>query len=110
MSIVADGADGADGTVRCRVHSDDPVSRAAFTTESNLDAQRPKRRLDATQTAGERAGIFGPAHATPRNAVTVAIGADTQKVGGATRPRAALCHDIPDAGGHRVGVDDAFDH
>ena len=35
-------------------------SGSAFTTERNLDTERPKKRLYATQVAGEGAGIFRP--------------------------------------------------
>ena len=108
-SMFAGAADGADGMCQCRMHPDDPASSAAFPTEGNLYTQRPQERLRATQAAGERAGMFGPAGAEPRNALAVTIGAGPQKVGGAARPRAALGHDLAHASGHRVGVDDALE-
>jgi hypothetical protein len=64
------------------MHPDDPASGAAFTTEGHLDAHGPQEGLRPAQTAGERAWIFGPATVS-RNAITAAIGAGPQKVGGA---------------------------
>ena len=43
--------------------AEQPLARgsgSAFTTERNLDTERPKKRLYATQVAGEGAGIFRP--------------------------------------------------
>jgi hypothetical protein len=48
-----------DGIFERVTYPDNPVSRSAFTTERNLDAQYPKERLRATQAARERAGILG---------------------------------------------------
>src|SRR5271165_910155 len=56
-------ADGADGIFERRAHPDDSASGSPFTTEGNVDAQRPKKCLRPTQVAGEGAGIFGPADA-----------------------------------------------
>jgi hypothetical protein len=72
-----------DGIFERVTYPDNPVSRSAFTTERNLDAQYPKERLRATQAARERAGIFGPTGTVPRNAVAAGTGAETQEVGGA---------------------------
>jgi hypothetical protein len=44
-------------------YPDYSASCSAFTTEGNVDAERPKKRLRPTQVAGEGAGIFGPADA-----------------------------------------------
>jgi hypothetical protein len=51
--------------------------------EHSLGAQAPQERLCATQTARERAAVFGPAGTVPRGAVTPA---GLRKVGGATCP------------------------
>src|SRR5260370_25183662 len=66
-SIVADAAEGADGILEPRMHSDDPAASAALTTEGDVDAQRPQEGLRAPEAAGERAGIFGPAGAADSN-------------------------------------------
>jgi hypothetical protein len=84
--MVADVADDSSG------YPDNPVSRSTFTTERNLDAQGSQERLRATQTASERARIFGPVG-------TAVTGAGLQKVGSATCPGAALGHDFPHASG-----------
>jgi hypothetical protein len=89
--------------------SDHPASGAALTAKGNLDAERPQERLRAPQAAGKCAGIFEPAGSSPRDAVVVAIGADTQQIGGATGPGAALGHELAHAGGQRVGVDGILD-
>jgi hypothetical protein len=57
------------------------------------NTERPKKRLCATQVAGEGAGIFRPTDAVLRDTITAAFNADPQKIGGATRPRAAFAHD-----------------
>jgi hypothetical protein len=101
------GADGADGIFERRAHPDYSASGSAFTTEGNVDAERPKKRLRPTQVAGEGAGIFGLAGAVA--SLTGAFNADPQKIGGATRPGAALAHELPHASGDRVRVDDALD-
>ena len=61
---MADAADGADGIFECRANPDDPAAGAAFTTERDVDAQRPQERLRPAQAAGERARVFGPAGAS----------------------------------------------
>ena len=89
MSIVADGADGADGhgdVFGPRVNSDHPGSSSAFTAEGNLDAQCPKEWLRTTQAASKRAGIFGPASALIQKVVVAAVGAGPPKLGGTARP------------------------
>src|SRR5262245_9736728 len=106
--IVADGADGADGIFERSMYRDDPGADTAFPTERNLDAQYPQEGLRATQAASERAGVFGPGCTVPRGAVT-ASGAETQKVGSATCPRAALGQDLAHTSGNWVGVDTGFD-
>ena len=49
---------------------------SAFTTERNLDTEHPKKRLCATQVAGEGAGIFRPTGAVARDTITAAFNAD----------------------------------
>ena len=88
---------------------DYPGSSSSFTTERNLDTKRPKKRLRATQVAGEGAGIFRPTGAVPRDTITAAVNADPQKICSATRPGAALAHELPHASGDRVRVDNALD-
>jgi hypothetical protein len=56
----ADAADGADGISERLAQLDYPASGSAFTTEGNLDAERPKKCLRPAQVASEGAGIFGP--------------------------------------------------
>jgi hypothetical protein len=106
-SVIPIGTDanGAGDRFGRPMDADDPASASAFTSEDNLDAERSQERLRAPQAAGQRAGIFGPAGATPRDAVVAAIGAHTQQVGGAAPPGAALGHELAHAGGQRVGVD-----
>jgi hypothetical protein len=55
----ADGTDGADGMFGSSTHPDDPVSRSAFATERNVDAQCPQESLRTTQTASKGPGSFG---------------------------------------------------
>ena len=75
--------------------------------KGNIDAERPQKCLRPTQVAGEGAGIFGPADAAA--CLTGAFSAGLQKIGSATRPRAALAHEVPHASGDRVRVDNALD-
>jgi hypothetical protein len=89
---IADAADGADGIIEKRAHPDCFAAGAAFTTEGNVDAEHPKKCLCPTQVPGESAGIFGPAGAVAW--LTGAFNADPQKIGGATRPGAALAHEL----------------
>ena len=103
----ADAADGADGIFERRAYPDYSASGSAFTTEGNVDAERPKKRLRATQVAGEGARIFGPADPVAR--LPGAFNTNPQKISGAPRPRAALAHELLQASGDRVRVDDAFD-
>jgi hypothetical protein len=42
VPIVADAADGADGSCEPCMHPDDPASSAAFTTKGDVDAQEPQ--------------------------------------------------------------------
>ena len=79
---------------------------SALTTEANIDAERPKRRLHPTQVAGQSARIFGPAGAVA--CLPSTFNANPQKIGGTTRPRAALAHELPQANSDRVRVGDAL--
>ena len=83
------------------------LSGSAFTTERNVDTERPKKRLRPTQVAGEGARIFGPAD--PVDSSRHFPRTNPQKIGGAPRPRGALAHELPHASGDRVRVDDALD-
>ena len=69
-----------------------------------------RRNAGARRRRPASASIFGPAGNVPRNAITDATGAGSQKVGGAARPRAALGYDVPHASGGRVSVDETLDH
>src|SRR5262245_6400762 len=91
------------------MHPDYSASGSAFTTERNLDTERPKKRLCATQLAGEDAGIFRPTGAAARDTITAAFDADPQKIGGGARPGGATAHELPQASGDRIRVDDALD-
>src|SRR6476620_10318863 len=91
------------------MHPDYSASGSAFATERNLDTERPKKRLCATQVAGEGAVIFRPIGAVPRDTITAAFKADPQKISGTTRPRGALAHELAHASGDRIRVDDALD-
>jgi hypothetical protein len=91
------------------MNADDPTSGATFTSEGYLDTDSPQERLRPAQATSERARIFGVVGSPPRNAMTAAICAGSQKVGGASGPRAAVSHDLPYVSGHRISVDDALD-
>jgi hypothetical protein len=54
--------------------------------ESNVCAQCPQEGLRATQSAGEFAGIFGPASALAQKVVAAAVGAGRPKLGGTAPP------------------------
>jgi hypothetical protein len=82
-------ADGADGRFRGRTYSNHPASGAAFTAEGNLYAEGSQERLRAPQATGD----FWATGPNPRDAIVTAIAADTQEVGGATSPGAALGHE-----------------
>jgi hypothetical protein len=100
--LVADAADGADGIFERLTYPDGPAPCPAFTTRGNVDTYCPQEGLRAPQAARKRAGIFRPAGAVPRSAITVATAARPQKVAGTTRPQAALGHDLPHASGDRI--------
>src|SRR5207245_8744564 len=103
-SDAADGPYGADAIFGSSTHPDDPVSSSAFATERNLDAQYPQERLRPTQSAGQRAGVLGPAGASSRKGVIREIDPGAQKVCSASDPNAPGSHDLLHAGGHRVSV------
>ena len=50
-----------------------------------------------------------PAGTPPGGAVIGKVGLSTQDICGATRPGAALSHNLPHASGHRIDVDDTLD-
>ena len=82
-------ADGADGRFRGRTYSNHPASGAAFTAEGNLYAEGSQERLRAPQAIGD----FWPPGPTPAMPLLLRSPADTQEVGGATSPGAALGHE-----------------
>jgi hypothetical protein len=47
-----------------------PVSSSALTTEGNVDAQYPKDRLRATQSAGEASGAVSKRHHDEANRIS----------------------------------------
>src|SRR5215467_1027441 len=108
LADAADGTDGADSLIETRTYRDDSISGSTFTTKRNLYANGPQERMRATQAAGEGARIFRPADLRHWDLASTHE-ADLQKIGGAARPRAALAHELPHAGGDRVRVDDALD-
>ena len=89
----ADRADGADIIFRRSVDSDDSGSGSALSTEQNIDAKRSKKGLYPTQVPGQGARIFYP----PRSVayLQAICGANSEKIRGGTRPRAALVHEFP---------------
>jgi hypothetical protein len=81
VADAADDADGADGVCDRRMHSDDPASGAAFTTEGYLDAQGPQERLRAR-------ALWAITYHSP---VAATASAGPQKIGGGpVEPDAAL--------------------
>jgi hypothetical protein len=63
--------------------------------KGSVDAERPKKGLSPTQVAGEGTGIFASTGAAA--CLSSPFAADPQKIGGATRPRAALAHQLAHA-------------
>jgi hypothetical protein len=88
--FLADGTDDADGLFATRPYANDPITGSTLTTKRNVDADRPKERLRATQSAGKNARISGPVGAV--TALARPLNADPQKIGSAARPKAALGH------------------
>jgi hypothetical protein len=62
----ADNADGTDGIFSSRAHLDHLGSCPAFTSERDIDTQRPEERLRPPQSTGERPRIFCPCYAGAR--------------------------------------------
>jgi hypothetical protein len=60
---------------------------------SRLKATSMPRARKNVCAPRKRPGIFGPPGPNPRDAIVTAIAADTQEVGGATSPGAALGHE-----------------
>jgi hypothetical protein len=54
LSRRALAAHAAAGILEYAMYPDDPGSGGAFTSEGNLDAERPQERLRAPQAAGQR--------------------------------------------------------
>jgi len=103
--VITDDADGADGIFWPRTDPDHSGSSSAFTTEGDVDAQCPKECLRTTQSAGKFPGTLGPSSGPAREVGTRQGCAGTQEVGSTSRPRAAVCHNLPHPSGYWVGVD-----
>src|SRR5262249_31680201 len=103
--VIADDADGADGIFRHRTDPDHSGASSAFTTEGDVDAQYPKECLRTTQSAGKFPGTLGPSCGPAREAGARQGGTGAQKVGSASRPRAAVRHNLPHPSGYRINVD-----
>jgi hypothetical protein len=58
VPTVTDAADGADGIFERPADSDYSGAGSAFTTEGNVDVERPKKGLHPTQVPGEDARIW----------------------------------------------------
>jgi hypothetical protein len=103
-SIVTDAADGADGVMASAItygrYPDCTRSQPALTAEDNLNPERVEEALCPPQPASECARTLGPARP---------VGADLQKVGGASRPLHSLGHDLAHKGRHWIDVDDVLD-
>jgi hypothetical protein len=81
-------------TVLSCTHPDDPVSGSGFALDVKTPAGTP-----VSDVGGQRVrGGFGPTRTVPRNVLTAATGAGTQKISGAPCPEAALGHDLPEGG------------
>src|SRR6516164_1086689 len=100
MSIVADGADGADsamGSVLTRGrYPDCPRSEPPLAAEDNLNPECAEEALRPAQPAGECARTLWPARP---------VGADLQKIGCASPPLRFVGHDLAHERRHRIGVD-----
>jgi hypothetical protein len=101
--IIVPDADGADGIFEPRMNPDHPGSTSAFTSEGNVDTQCSKEWLHPAQAAGEGPRVLRPSR--DREAGTRQIGASTQEVQSTSRPRAAVCHNLPYPSGYWIGVD-----
>src|SRR6516225_9799072 len=107
MSMVADDADGADGTdvlmgsaFTYGRYRDCPRSQPPLAAEDNLNPHGAEEGLCPAQPAGECARALWPARP---------VGADLQKVGCASSPLQAVGHDLAHMSRHRVGIDDVLD-
>src|SRR5262245_37868050 len=104
MSIVADGADGADDVMGSVLthgrYPDCPRSQPPRAAEGNLNPECAEEGLCPAQPASECAGTLGPARP---------VGADLQKVRCASRPLRSVGHDLAHKGRHWIGVDDVLD-
>src|SRR6516225_12152568 len=107
MSMVADDADGADGTdvlmgsaFTYGRYRDCPRSQPPLAAEDNLNPKGAEEGLCPAQPAGECAGALWPA--SP-------VGASLQEVGCASRPLRSVGHELAHMSRHRVGIDDGLD-
>jgi hypothetical protein len=90
LSEGADGTDGADSLIARLPYADDPISSSTLASKCNVDTDRLKECLRATQSAGEGTTVFGPVEAV--TALARALNADSQKIGGAPRPKGTFAH------------------
>ena len=83
MSIVAGGADGADGVVglvfTCGRYPDRPRSEPPLAAEDNLNPERAEQRLYPPQPASERARVFWPASQVRNHGIAGHLGAGPAK-------------------------------
>src|SRR5215467_2753655 len=104
MSIVADGADGADSIMKSVMaygrYRDCPRSQPPLAAEGNFNPECAEERLCPVQPASECAGTLWPARL---------VGADLQKIGCASPPLRSVGHDLAHKGRHRIGVGDILD-
>jgi hypothetical protein len=108
-SIVTNVAVGADGVLGSLAHPDHARASSTFATVGDVYAERTQSRLRAPQAASEGPRIFGPVRARPRGAVSGKFNLSTQEICSASRPGAALGHDLAHASGHRIGIDHILD-
>jgi hypothetical protein len=108
LIVVADTADSADSIFTPRTDPDHSGSSSAFTIEGKLDAQCSKERLCATQAAGEGPRVLRPSRGPARKAGTRQVCTGTEEVRSTSRPRAAVCHNLPYPSGYWVKFDQVF--
>jgi hypothetical protein len=101
MSIVADGADGAMGSVLTHGrYPDCPRSQPPLVAEDNFDPECAEEGVGPPQPASECAGTLCPASS---------VGADLQKVGCAFLPLRSVGHELAHMGRDGISVDDILD-
>src|SRR5439155_5256458 len=110
MSIVADGADGADDVTGSVLtygrYPNCPRSQPPLTAEDNLNPKGAEEGLCPAQPGSKCARVLWPARPVPKH---WHIDAGQQKVGCASGPLRSVGHDLAHTGRHWVGVDDVLD-